>query len=117
SSQSQPMHQHSGTPRAANATEPTNLSPSVNFALPPEPTPSQPQRNQQQQQQHMQQQPFSPTATDIQSFPSFPDGSGGNNPFSREPSAFPFSPSSFPQDTLFNIAPTPPSNPQYATFP
>ncbi|KAK2753912.1 hypothetical protein FQN54_007271 [Arachnomyces sp. PD_36] len=115
SSQQQPVHHHSGTHRVSNTSEPAPVSPTVNFGLPPEPTPQQQQQDHQQPQQHIQHQNFSPTTTDIPSFPPLPDGTGGNNPFS--PSAFPFSPSAFPPDALFNIAPTPPSNPQYATFP
>ncbi|KAJ6164262.1 hypothetical protein N7470_002934 [Penicillium chermesinum] len=38
-------------------------------------------------------------------------------PHSFSPSAFGFSPSPFMAENSFNIAPTPPSNPQYANFP
>ncbi|KAK2778856.1 hypothetical protein FQN52_002671 [Onygenales sp. PD_12] len=99
------------------------VSPTINFSLPPH-------QQQQPQQQAPQQQPthltstndFSPTMTDLPPFPPVPDTAdltnpnSTNNPFS--PPTFPFSPSSFPADSLFaNIDLTPQSYPQYATFP
>lgn len=94
-------HSHSMTQRHP---QPASLSPNLQFHT----IPSNPQQ--------------SPSLPSLFTLPTGTDLVGAENthlslPTGFSPSAFGLSPPAFLTDAALNIAPTPPSNPQYATFP
>ncbi|PGH20837.1 hypothetical protein AJ80_03464 [Polytolypa hystricis UAMH7299] len=103
----QPHKRHRTSQHVPSMAEASTVSPTLNFNIPRQTNPPQ----QVQQPAQIPQPPtFSPTLADLPFDPS-----SLPNPFS--PHSFPFSPSSFPADALFNMAPTPQTHAQYATFP